>query len=590
MAVINGGSGNDSLKGTAGADTILGNAGRDTIDPGHGNDSVDGGAGADVLIWNANSATKNNVDTYLGGSTGESYDSNPYGSLSGGDRLHLGTTGKDAFRVTFTNSEDGYALDPYGNRLNFTGIERLQTGAGNDHVDVSGASLKVARGSGSDYVPVHGVTVNTGAGNDYIHGSRGDDVLDGGDGNDTIYGGAGGDLLMPSQGNDYGHAGDGDDNVRWGNNGGMGEITNIGNDTLVGGNGHDLLNIWAKAGYSENGTGAVVNFTSSSSGTATFAQANGKLTFSEFEQYWTHEGKDTVSAASANIGVNEKGIWFGTRWGDDRLTGSNGRDTLEGGDGADTIDGGRGNDLISMYESVTAGGIITPDNYRDVLVVRDGAGIDTIRGFQVGDIRGGNGQIARYGDRLDVSGLHDKQGNLVDVNDVKVAASGTSAVLSFPNGEQIVLQGVSASSLTKAVLGQLGIPTSSAQSASATTAQAATLSATGTDATATKTAVAAVSTETAVQSVDAADKAVVADAVVDTDAGADVSTGSGRGGWHHQPVFWNDVMEAFDNAVSGHPKGWQAFSDLVESYARQAVADADHFDFHRCGGHDFDWS
>jgi len=463
MAVITGTAGNDSLRGTVGRDTINGLAGRDTLNGGHGNDSVHGGPGADTLIWEQNPNATGGLDLYYGGLAEERYDANPYGDLSGGDRLHL--AGLAGFRVTFNTSENGFATDAFGNRLNFWGIERLQTGNGNDWISAQGAPLNAARGTGVNHTPAHGVTINSGGGNDYVHGGPGDDVLDGGNGNDTIFGGNGNDLLMPSQGNDYGHAGAGDDNVRWGNNGGMAPIQNIGHDTLVGGAGYDLLNMWAK-GNAENTVGVNVVFTSRSAGNASYPQGNGTLVFSEFELFWTHEGRDTVTAATANIGVNAQGIHINTRWGDDRITGSAGRDTIEGGAGADTIDGGRGNDFISMFEDIFAsnGASVLPDSSRDVLILRDGFGVDTVRAFQVGDVRDAGGNMLRPGDRLDVSGLHDAQGNLVDVNDVRVSAQGSSAVLSFPNGERLILEGVNAATLTRAMLNQMGIPLTTGQS------------------------------------------------------------------------------------------------------------------------------
>jgi|GEM_PF-2228871 len=466
MAVITGGAGNDSLLGTAGRDTINGNGGRDTINGGRSSDSINGGAGPDVLIWSQDPRYRGNVDAYYGGNTLERYDPNPYGSLSGGDRLHL--NGTKNFRVAFSTTENGSAVDAYGNRVNFRGIERLQTGSGNDLIDARSAKLNSPHGSGSDYTPTHGLTVNSGAGNDTIYGSIGDDVLDGGNGNDRIYGGAGNDLLMPSQGNDYGHAGAGDDNVRWGNNGGMGAIHDIGRDTLVGGAGHDLLNLWAK-GNGENSVGTSVVFTSNSAGRASYPQANGSLVFSEFEQFWTHEGRDTVSAATANIPLNGKGIQINTRWGDDRITGSAGKDTIEGGPGADTINGSRGNDLISMTDDISAsdGGAVPRDAERDVLVLQDGFGVDTIRAFQVGDVRDSGGGILRQGDRLHVTGLHDRQGNRVDVDDVRVSSHNGHAMLTFPNGEKLILEGVSPSSLTRSVLNKMGMPLPSAQTSQA---------------------------------------------------------------------------------------------------------------------------
>jgi Ca2+-binding RTX toxin-like protein len=49
-AVINGGDGNDRIRGTDNADTIDAGAGNDWVSAGRGNDSVTGGDGNDVLV------------------------------------------------------------------------------------------------------------------------------------------------------------------------------------------------------------------------------------------------------------------------------------------------------------------------------------------------------------------------------------------------------------------------------------------------------------------------------------------------------------------------------------------------------------
>ncbi|WP_347267186.1 calcium-binding protein [Paracoccus sp. (in: a-proteobacteria)] len=459
MAVINGGAGNNTLRGTTGADTIGGHLGNDVLNGGRGNDRVDGGAGADILVWDQDPLSRGRLDVYLGGATEERYDSNIYSALSGGDRLVL--NGSGAFRVGFTSTENGTAHDAWGNQLNFVGIERLQTGAGNDRIIASNAVLNPGRGSGDSHTPTHGITVNSGAGRDYIVGSRGSDVLDPGAGNDTVYGGGGLDLLMPSEGNDYGHAGAGDDNVRWGNNGSMGVIRNIGHDTLVGGDGFDLLNVWTKVS-GDNSTGGTVVFTSTSAGRASFPQGNGTLVFSQFEQFWTHEGKDTIAGGNAVVGADGKGLHVNTRWGDDMITATRGHDTIEGGVGADTIDGRQGNDIISMCDGVFEGRNAQPDAERDVLIIRDGSGSDRILAFQAGDARGAGGSITRHSDALNVSALHDAQGNRVDVNDVRVTSQNGDAVLTFPNGERIVLEGVDAGIMDRAMLIKLGIPAAGA--------------------------------------------------------------------------------------------------------------------------------
>lgn len=549
MAVMNGTAGADRLTGTAGRDSLMGQGGNDSLNGGRGVDYVNGGAGADVLIWDQDPSVRGYTDTYVGGNSAENYDSNVYGDLSGGDRLHL--NGAGGFRIAFTTSENGLALDAWGNRLYFSGFERLQTGSGNDSIDGSTAALNAARGSGSSYMPTHGLTVNSGAGNDTIRGTNGSDVIDPGAGNDSVFGGGGNDLLMPSQGNDYGNAGAGDDNVRWGNNGSMGPIYDIGRDTLVGGAGHDLLNLWAK-GNGENSVGVSVVFTSKSTGHASYSQANGTVVFSEFEQFWTHEGRDTVTAASASIGSDRQGIYLNTRWGDDQITGSAGNDTIEGGDGADTINGGRGNDFISMYEDIYAadGASVPRDAARDVLVLQDGFGADTIRAFQVG---GTNADV------LNVSGLHDAAGNRVDVGDVRVTSQGSSAVLSFPNGERLVLEGVSASTLNSATLVRMGIPASGSASASAS---AATLSAEN-------------GTQASTATVAASSVAASADAVADKAAD--------HFAWRFSPFAEETARHVVQPTT--------ALTDLLDSYRAQAHAEGgDHAALQHVLAHLFDWT
>lgn len=468
MAFVRGGDSADNLHGTAEADIVAGFYNNDHLDPGRGEDRVVGGPGADVLYWDEDSSSTGVISRYEGGNWNDFYDSNIYGDLSGGDTLNLGNSrGNGGFTVVFDSSESGHARDAYDNWAFFVGIERIRTGAGDDRIDGSNATILDARyhGSSANYVPEHGLTIMTGAGNDTLVGSRGVDVLDGGEGDDVMNGGGGTDLMMSSAGNDWVHGGDGDDNVRWGNNGGTEPIYDIGDDTLIGGNGWDLLNLWGK-GNGENSIGTYVVLTGSDSGYATFERDNGRATFREFEQFWTHEGRDTVTGENADVALNGQGIMFNTRWGDDILTGSRGSDTLEGGDGADTINGGRGDDHISMFESfyVSNGASVAPDGYRDVLVIEDGAGTDTVRAFQIGS--------RADSDRLDVSGLHDASGNRVDVDDVRVGSQNGNAVLIFPNGERVIFEGVSSSSLTRAALIELGIPVSSSQGASRSSADA----------------------------------------------------------------------------------------------------------------------
>lgn len=468
----------DNLRGGAGRDTIHGLEGNDTIDPGRGGDWVHAGSGADVVLWDQDRSSRGVVDTYIGGHWRESYDPNPYFARAGGDRLVIGANSAlGGFRVTYRSTEDGFALDAVGNRLEFTQFERVQTSAGHDVIDASRAVIAPPRGAPGNpvnHVPAHGIDIVAGAGNDRIFGSQAGDVIDGGPGNDRIHAGAGWDFIQSSTGDDLIYGGPGNDNIRWGQ-GNADE--RVGNDTIFGGEGQeeggDLLNIWIK---DWDGTGVRVDLTSSGSGTAftTIGGGRSTLRFHEFESYFTHEGNDTVSAAQATPDADNAGIRFNTRWGHDQLTGSRGHDTLEGGQGADTLDGRAGNDFISLVEDAwrPLGSAVRPDAQRDVVILRNGGGFDTLRGFQVGDLRNPQGAVIRRGDVLNLSHLRDRQGNPVDVNDVRLSEMGGQAVLTFPNGERVMIEGARAADLTRARLLEMGFQRPPVQIAALDEAQA----------------------------------------------------------------------------------------------------------------------
>lgn len=128
----------------------------------------------------------------------------------------------------------------------------------------------------------------------------------------------------------------------------------------------------------------------------------------------------------------------------DSLSGGAGADSILGGAGNDTITGGAGNDTLS-------GG--SGDDRFDLA---DGFGADIITDFDIADTDG-NGF---FNDQLDVSALTDSLGNPVDAADVVVSDDGSgNALLTFPNGETLVLQGVTPAAISSlAALRSAGIP------------------------------------------------------------------------------------------------------------------------------------
>ena len=140
-------------------------------------------------------------------------------------------------------------------------------------------------------------------------------------------------------------------------------------------------------------------------------------------------GGDAAGDTYANI-ENVTGSAF-----DDTLTGDGEANVLDGGGGADTIIGGGGDDTV------------TGGAGDDVYVLSDGFGNDRILDFDTGD----SNFDGIFNDQLDVTGLTDALGNPVNVWDVTVTDDGAgNALLTFPNGETLVLIGVAPTSIDEA--------------------------------------------------------------------------------------------------------------------------------------------
>ena len=463
---IVGGAGADSISGGAGDDLISGLDGNDTIDGGDGNDTVDGGEGADRLIWNGSAAGGDN-DTYIGGDghtpvfegpyvidvTGsENYTFNTY-NHNGGDRLVLNMDNGVGLTLTYDSTEAGSAVDANGNQIRFEGIERVHLGDGDNLVDASNAAI-IHQDGPNHFV---GMRLYSGAGSDTITGSSGTDYIHSGDGDDTIYGGDGNDVIETGGGDDIAYGEGGDDGYRWGD--GHSDAA-IGNDLYDGGEGYNTLNAWqsAPAEPGQNGPGVHVVLDSSASGDVdALGGVSGHLRFLNMQNLRTGGGDDIIDGSAAGV----DGYRVFADFGNDLVIGSSGNDTLEGGWGSDTIIGGAGNDAISMTGDIFAA-VSRPDAHKDTLVLQDGFGQDTIRGFAFGDELDADGNPAPA-DVLDIRELHDADGNPIDLNDVIVRGDvdqyGNSyAVISFPNGEELWMHGVDPETLTRTRLKGMGIP------------------------------------------------------------------------------------------------------------------------------------
>ena len=165
-------------------------------------------------------------------------------------------------------------------------------------------------------------------------------------------------------------------------------------------------------------------------------------------------GNDTVNAgAGADLVLGQSGndLLLGGA-GDDTLDGGDDNDALHGDDGNDRLFGGAGDDQL---RGDAGNDTLATGDGNDVLFFDIGGGTDTVTDFDFGDSDGDG----RFNDQIDVSALDDGTGRGVTVWNTSVQDLGNgNARLLFPQGEAVVLEGVSAASLTPATLRGMGIP------------------------------------------------------------------------------------------------------------------------------------
>ena len=336
------------------------------------------------------------------------------------DGIVEGTAAGDLIIGSYTGDPDGDMID--GNDAHLpgeTGNDDIVYGyGGNDYIQSDAGNDEVYGGTGND-------TVVGGSGDDNLYGGDGRDSLYGGTGADTVSGDAGDDLMTGLAGADTLYGGTGNDEIRY-----------AGGDVAEGGDGDDLF------------TADTVNF----DGTAnTITGGEGAETTGDTLSTGPYAGSSTLDLTAGGTGADpESGTLimgadsvtfteienFQLGAGDDSATGSSGNDNIDLGAGADTINAGAGNDTISLGDN----GAGSPDGDADVVVLQDGFGNDLITHF---DAPTANGDGTFTGiDTFDVTGLTNGT-RPVNVTDVAVTdAGGGNTLLTFPNGESVILAGV----------------------------------------------------------------------------------------------------------------------------------------------------
>lgn len=508
---VTGDAGNDTLYGEAGNDTVYGGSGNDVLYGGDGNDTLSGADGADVIYGGLGSDSingGNDADTIYGGA-GDNIDGGE-GVTTGTDNDILIVEAGSVITYGGGTNEAGSITLASGGTLTFSNIENVLFAgtvdgtAGDDTMAAGYSDLNGDQVDGTDgdndtiFGNAGNDNINAGSGNDLVYGGTGNDIITGSGGDDTVYGDTGNDQLNGATGNDLIYGGDGDDGI-YGDSGNDTLYGGAGNDTIVatsdlayGGDGNDNIQaygnatifgdagndvVWLTSGASENGAvidggagfdrigistsaglHATVTYTGTGAGTINAGDTTTLHRFSSIEQI-SLSGTDDVVYGGADTGgirVDAAGgqdaVWGGS--GNDTLYGGDGNDTLYGGAGADLVYGGAGDDrlVLGSGSDTLSGGA-----GRDSFVLTQTTGADVITDFDLTMVSG------QASDQLDVSELRRLDGQTIGWRDVVVSdtiGDGTGdAVLTFPGGESVVLQGVLSAQITaKQALMAMGIP------------------------------------------------------------------------------------------------------------------------------------
>jgi Ca2+-binding RTX toxin-like protein len=390
---LDGNNGDDFLSGDAGDDSLLGGFGDDSFTGGVGRDTINGSFGYDTLeldghygnvtggwvvnmiagtvrtegrrtdnqvtIFSSETDFIQDIEQVFGSSGKDTFyaDYADVGSLvvtklhgeNGIDTLITAPTITDSFTpsgrdaadaVIFTGIKQGTIentgyvgggdfIFPVSIKLEFSGMEIVDTGVGNDSVTGSGFSEIIRLGAGDD-------TATLGGGSDSANGDAGNDSLTGGFGNDTLNGGTGTDT---ARFNDHtGHLG-----IGWDINLATGVAKTPTNIIIIG------------------------------SGIAYETD-----TFTGMEKIYASSGKDTVSGSLIGAGTQ---VFLGA--GNDIATMGSNNDTVFGEAGIDTISGGAGLDNImgGAGADILTGGL-GADKF---FYVNTADGTDVISDFAVDD-------------------------------------------------------------------------------------------------------------------------------------------------------------------------------------------------------------
>ncbi|MBV6632703.1 MAG: hypothetical protein KI792_06690 [Alphaproteobacteria bacterium] len=367
---VRGGDGNDTIQGAR---------------SGASNDTLDGGNGDDLLRGNGGD------DRYIASSGNDTVNEKTAGS--GNDTIEFGP-GISSTSVRFYEQGDDLLIDWGVPNSSIVLLGQLNSNA-NDKVEwaefadgstldlINDISITPLGSSGAD-------SFVGGSGNDLYDGGSGDDTLEGLTGNDTLYGGYGNDLIQGGADADALYGGYAADTL----NGGAGADTLYGGSwsdefagtaaeldgdliadfqitdviRVIGGSALQLADLSMTPGTSEtvlsiDGQGLLADISITGDFAIDTVTADGTdalitLKYPVISTWDGTSGADTFTATPPEYWVIDGGD------GDDSLTGGTGHDTLNGGAGDDTLVGGAGDDVFIITDA--------PDT------IQGGNGIDVV--------------------------------------------------------------------------------------------------------------------------------------------------------------------------------------------------------------------
>ena len=433
-----GGSGNDTLFGNTLNNRLEGGAGNDVFwGGGGGADTLIGASGNDVyyidapstlLVENASEGW-DAVVVRFGSSVGawtlsSSIEAASIQVASGGyligntlDNDLEGGSGNDTL-------EGGAGADTLDGA---TGVDRLVGGSGNDYYYINSTSDTVieiefggydtVRTDFNDVGYVYYISANIEFIDNYsnvsgkIFGNSNDNYIYGYSANDTMFGLEGNDTLRGYSGDDYVEGGDGNDRLE--------EPLNLqgGNDTYLAGAGNDTI-------QDSNGS----NFLRGEAGDDLMSGGSG------FDDMHGNMGNDSLRGNDGDdwvVGGKDNDLLFGDA-GFDVVYGNMGADTVDGGAGNDWVRGGQGDDTVmggagdDWLWGDKGNDTLSGGTGADLFYSLAGAGIDRITDFNFAE-----------GDRLKLEGNPART----------ITQSGADVIVDMGNGDQVILVGVTLSSL-----------------------------------------------------------------------------------------------------------------------------------------------